>query len=564
MNIFTTLFLFFFLTITATLQAQYSLEWANNTGGTGYEHGYAVSTDTAGNVYTTGYFEGTVDFDPSMATFNLTVDGGRDVFIQKLDASGNFIWAKSMGGFSNDRPYDIVVDVAGNVYTTGQFRGTVDFDPGAAVFNLTPTGADDIFIQKLDVNGDFVWAKNMGQVGSNNGDAISVDANGNVYIAGSFQGTVDFDPGAGTTNLTAISGDYDTFFLKLDANGNFVWAKRMGNASRDVVNAIEVDASGNLYTTGSFFGTVDFDPGTGTQTMATTGVSVETYIQKLDSNGDLIWVKQLKSSNSYNRPYGLSLDASGNVYTTGIFADTMDVDPSAAVLNLAPNGLADAFIHKMDANGNFIWAKQVGQTGYAEGRAADIDAQGNIYTIGFFNDSIDLDPSSTTTLHGITNGRQDIFVQKLDSMGEFVWAHTMGGSGSDYGRDLSVSPSGDIYLAGYFFDTMTVALGPTTITLNGQGLSDVFVLKFAAPVTTNITALPALVNALTLFPNPAKEQVQLLGLEGAFQGQLLNVMGRKIRAINATTIQVGDLAPGIYYLQLQTGNQQYVERFIKS
>ncbi|MGC6468655.1 MAG: SBBP repeat-containing protein, partial [Chitinophagales bacterium] len=198
---------------------QANFEWAKSFGGTFDDQGYSIALDASGNVYTTGWFAGTVDFDPGAGTNNLTAQGSADVFVQKLDPLGNLIWAKSFGGTSADQGYSIALDASGNVYTTGRFRGTVDFDPGAGLATLTSAGSDDVFIQKLDPLGNLIWAKSFGGTSADYGYSIAVDASGNVYTTGYFQGTVDFDPGAGTNNLTA-QGNRDVFIQKLDPLGN--------------------------------------------------------------------------------------------------------------------------------------------------------------------------------------------------------------------------------------------------------------------------------------------------------------------------------------------------------
>ncbi len=133
-----------------SLNAQ-SLTWAKAMSGNANDIGYSIKTDASGNVYTTGYFQGTVDFDPSAGLANLTSVGGQDIFVSKLDVNGNFIWARAMGGISNDYALSIAIDAGGNVYTTGYFEGTADFDPSASVANLTSAGSGDIFISKLDI-----------------------------------------------------------------------------------------------------------------------------------------------------------------------------------------------------------------------------------------------------------------------------------------------------------------------------------------------------------------------------------------------------------------------------
>jgi len=204
--------------------------WGAQFGATNSTDGKAIATDASGNVYTAGGFLGTTDFDPGAGTFNLTSAGG-DVFISKLDASGNFIWAKKMGGSSADDMYAITLDDAGNVYTTGTFSGTADFDPGSGTFNLTG-GAQNfgVFVSKLDQSGNFVWAKKIelsdgGNSFENTPSSIKVDALGNVLIIGNFNIPADFDPGAGVFLLDPdISTSFisDIFILKLDASGNFI------------------------------------------------------------------------------------------------------------------------------------------------------------------------------------------------------------------------------------------------------------------------------------------------------------------------------------------------------
>jgi hypothetical protein len=153
-----------FLTCTLSLFAQPTFQWTIGIGGIGTDAvGVSNITSAGGDIYTTGYFSATVDFNPSIGVFNLNSVGNEDIFITKLDASGNFLWAKSIGGPFDDRVRCIATDNSGNIYITGDFLSpTVDFDPGAGVFNLNSIGAYDIFIVKLDSSGNFLWAKTIG------------------------------------------------------------------------------------------------------------------------------------------------------------------------------------------------------------------------------------------------------------------------------------------------------------------------------------------------------------------------------------------------------------------
>ncbi|HNE70377.1 MAG TPA: hypothetical protein PLE39_18480, partial [Anaerolineales bacterium] len=214
----------------------------------------------SGGIYTIGGFFDTADFDPGSNVFNLTSLGNNDIFVSKLNKDGSFAWAISIGSTGYlEYAHDVTLDASGNVYVIGTFGGTIDFNPGAEVFNMTSKGVHDVFILKLDENGNFVWAKSMsGADGNSKGEGTSIilDFSDNIYLTGSFSGVVDFDPGSGVHNLTSTPYGDNAFIVKLNGNGGFMWVKSMGVTvdgytfpsvnSRDIV----VDKNGNVYTAG--------------------------------------------------------------------------------------------------------------------------------------------------------------------------------------------------------------------------------------------------------------------------------------------------------------------------
>lgn len=391
------------------LDASGNFLWARAFGGDNDDVVKAICLDASGNIYTTGHFQGTVDFDPGNGVSKLTAtDFYDDIFVHKMDASGNFLWAKAFGGLEYDGGNFICVDSSGNVYTTGYFGETADFDPGAGSFMLTSTGANDLFVQKLDASGNFIWVKGLGGTLSDAGNSICVDATGNIYITGDFQGIVDFDPGAGVFNLNS-SGGRDIFICKLNASGNFLWAKGFGGTGNESAVAIRVDASGNIYSAGGFEGTVDFDPGSGMVALTSAGEH-DVFIQKMDASGNFIWAKAIGGKNAED-VHSLSVDATGNVYSTGIFYETADFDPGSGIANLSSAGSADIFVHKLDASGNFLWVRTFGDTAFDEANALCLDNTGNIYISGGFQGNMDFDPGSGTANLSST-GFSDIFVLK--------------------------------------------------------------------------------------------------------------------------------------------------------
>ncbi len=212
------------------------------------------------------------------------------VLCPSLIPSGNFVWAKRIsGGTSEDGGNSIAVNSIGNVTTTGYFTNTADFDPGNGTYNFT-ANYHDIFVSTLDASGNFLWAKQFARVSFTSSDfssgrSVALDATGNVYTTGYFTHIYDFDPGNGIYNLDSEVGGY-IFVSKLDPSGNFIWAKQMGGGSiaTDSGNSIAVDANGNVYTTGAFYYTADFDPGSGTFYLTASGVYADIFVSALDAS----------------------------------------------------------------------------------------------------------------------------------------------------------------------------------------------------------------------------------------------------------------------------------------
>ncbi|MGB1037859.1 MAG: SBBP repeat-containing protein, partial [Bacteroidia bacterium] len=463
--------LFFYFSVSA--QAP-SYEWTRQMGSSTYDYGFGVTADSQGNVITTGYYQGTVDFDPGSGTTNLISNGNYDVFIQKLDTGGNLLWAKSIGGSNGDYGYTVVTDDNENVYVSGRFKGTVDFNPGTGVFNLGGSGGTHIFILKLDSDGDFVWAKKMGGSLNDYGRSITYDGFGNIITTGYFSGTVDFDPNSGTHQL--ISFGYDVFVQKMDTSGNFIWAKHVGSSSSDYGRGIVTDKDGDVYVTGYFVGTCDFDPGTGTANLTSAG-GRDVFVLKLDSSGSYVWAKNMGgTSNDYGQ--SVVVDHQKNVYSTGYFEGTADFDPGTGTQNLVSSGLADIYIQKLDSNGDFSWVKHIGGTSGDFATYIAIDDYDHLYTTGYFWGSVDFDPGSGTT-NLVSAGGPDIFIQKLDNTGALKWAYRMGGTDYDQGQTIITHPDGYIYSTGFFRGTSDLEPSTGTSTFLSAGNNDVYVQKLS-------------------------------------------------------------------------------------
>ncbi|HRI59545.1 MAG TPA: hypothetical protein PK228_07470, partial [Saprospiraceae bacterium] len=245
--------------------------WAKQAGGTGFDSGDGIALDGSGNVHITGYFYGTADFDPGAGTANLSSAGDKDIFLAKYDASGNYIWTKRVGGTYTDIVNDIAVDGSGSVHITGYFYGTVDFDPGVGIVNLSSAGSTDMFLAKYGVYGNYESAINIGSTDVDRGYCIATGGNGRVYVGGAFAGTVDFDPGPGVATRTAASSTADLFIARygpIAVSGVILW-------QHDAATGVK-DATVNL--TGSATGSAGTD--VNGEFLITTGVSSGSFTLK--------------------------------------------------------------------------------------------------------------------------------------------------------------------------------------------------------------------------------------------------------------------------------------------
>ncbi|MGH1334827.1 MAG: SBBP repeat-containing protein [Aureispira sp.] len=593
--------------------------WAIGLGGTGTDDATAISSDKNGNLYITGSFRDTVDFDPSTTTVNLVANGNADIFVLKLDVNGNFLWVKQMGGIAFDEGNTITTDLQGNIYVAGRFNDSVDFDPNMGVVSFNAGNNSSSFIQKLDPSGNLVWAKSILGNSANEVFSIALDANNNVYTTGDFSGIIDFDPGVAIFNFTAIGGT-DIFIQKLNAVGDFEWAKQMGGIGLDEAHSITIDPSGNIYSLGRFNNTVDFDPGMGSVSLTSNG-SDDVYLQKLTANGDFIWVRGLGGS-SFDDGRSITTDATGHVYLVGHFTGVVDFDLGAGVFNVTATGNYDAFIQKIDSNANLIWVKNIGAVGNDLGRGVITDQANNVYFTGYYRDSVDFDPGSDS-LFLASAGDYDAFVEKLSacSVGRGVDAITTCNSytwsnGITYTSSNNTATDTLIGASLNGCDSivtldLTLAIVDTTVTLNGNVLTANAVGAsyqwidcntggaltggnnvsftpsnsgdYAVVITTqngcsirsncyNVTVIgveQVATNNFQIYPNPttgivfiSTPSTQELSIT------VLDVHGRVVLSkqwINqpTTTLELGQFPAGVYSISILTSTSQTITKLIK-
>ncbi len=458
------------------------------------DRGAAIAVDQFGNQYSTGYFRSKngivprpADFDPGPGVFPMwSYLGGRGIYVSKLDAEGNFVWAKQFEG-GDGYGTAITLDSIGDVYITGRFGGTLDFDPGPGVFNLTSKGEFDLYFVKLSSAGNLVWAKSIGGTGNDEGTSIELDKKGNVYLAGNFSRTVDFDPGPDSLLFTGAFFETGSFLAKFDNIGNLIWARNM-EVYGGLGTSMQVDVIGNSYFSSSFFYTADINPDLAGILYQTSRGQSDIFITKLDTAGHFVWGKAFGSSN-YDYPGKFRVDKkSGNIYISGSFQGDSLFDAQMGnllVKNASNNGKNDAFLLKMNSQGQFIWGLAIGDTSYDQAMDIRLTNDGHLYLAGSFQDSVDFDPGPAKFYVESKGAPDNTFILKLDTNRNFIRVLPILGKNYVFPESIFLDSLQNLYVTGWFYSgeppigPMDFDPGPGVFPLFASFLAseDIFVLK---------------------------------------------------------------------------------------
>jgi hypothetical protein len=305
--------------------------WARTWGGLGQASGSSVAIDGFDSIYVSGHYRNTVDFDPGAGIDEHTSVDEYDVYITKFQSSGSYQSVLVWGGEGHDKCSDITIDVLGNLYATGHFEETCDFDPGTAEVERDAGQSLDAYLSKFDSSGNFAWVRTWG--GDNYyddclGEGLTADGSGNVYVIGDFEGTMDFDPGGDADEHTS-NGGFDVFFSKFDTNGEFQWCNTWGEDYDDYGYSVAEGGSDFIY-------------------LATGRLRYGVY--KFDTGGNQIWERAF-TGNVYSGCYDVVIDKNEDIYVAGSFWYPRDFDPGPCRDVHVPNGLYDIFLWRILPNG---------------------------------------------------------------------------------------------------------------------------------------------------------------------------------------------------------------------
>ncbi|MCF0069547.1 SBBP repeat-containing protein [Dyadobacter sp. CY261] len=373
--------------------------------------GWDVALDSDSNIYVTGSFYGTTAFGETPQTST----GNIDVFIAKYNAEGVFQWIRSIGNTGYDEGRGIAVDSSGDVYVAGDYYGTVS----AGNMSVTSVGDADVFVAKYNTNGEAQWIRSVGSAGGERGHDLALDANGNVYVTGEFQGTGKFE-----TTIKQAAGEFDVFVLKYNTDGLFQWVQTAGGSQRETGYGIAADAiSGDVYVTGAYFGTTTFG-----NINKTSAGDADVFFAKYSSDGALQWMQSAGESDA-DVGRDVAIDGLGNIYVTG------------------QSGSSEGFLTKYTRDGGLQWGQSLKFN--SQGSGVSTDDHGNAYVLGF-----------------------DSAISKYNSDGVLQRAQFPRSTDYVSGWGIAATKSGKLYITGFYKGTIT--FGATSKT--AASAMDMFVI----------------------------------------------------------------------------------------
>lgn len=457
----------FCLSINFQLFAQ-NWDWAIHGGGTTSDKGNAIVTDANGFSYVTGYFNEAADFGP----FNMPLidEHSKEVFIAKIDPLGNYVWVQRGSNHYDDRGLGICLDPMGNVYVTGTCWGGIIF--GALNEYNSTAYTDQIFVLKLDNDGNFVWLRNAGNdSGDDHGQDVISDAAGNIYVTGFVSDYCFGNNGPSVAQFGSITvpvefGDSLGFIAKISNDGVWQWAHTFGGIDGERDHRLAIDNASNVYIAGGFYGNKMFGS---TNKISEGGVDI--FVAKYDSNGNFIYV-QTAGSELDDRANDVAVDINNDIYITGEFRDKVGFALDTINNNGGPNG-RDIFVAKMAQNGTWKWATKAGSNfGDERGGGITTNNKNNIFVTGQFKG--DANFGSSIALSSVSPDSVQIFVAAIDTLGKWKWAVQAGGQDDDErGNAISCDTSCNVYVTGYYRQNNTYG----SFTVPNFGGRDIFIAK---------------------------------------------------------------------------------------
>ncbi|HEY0261754.1 MAG TPA: T9SS type A sorting domain-containing protein [Chitinophagales bacterium] len=339
-----------------------NLLWLRLFGGSGEDKCFGTAVDAEDNIYLCGSFQNSMTVD----SFSAQSDGGTDLYILKLNASGDVIWLKTFGGSLDDAALSIGVNERQEVFVCGTFGGAMVFGDDT----LTTTSITQSYIGKLNRDGTVQWTKQFYSSGALTANTLTVLLNGTVAVAGYFSENMSID--TLTENVSYPS--YEVFLCELNDSGEPLWLQQAGGAYDNLTTKIASDAQDNIVLCGYISGFAQF----GNNSLTNAGYN-DPFIAKYDTSGNCLWARS-GGGTSLDFANGVAFDAQGNVYATGLYENAITFSGHT----IFGYDQRQAFMVSYDRNGNFRWLQDIGEAGTECGMGVNVDISGNVYVTGYY------------------------------------------------------------------------------------------------------------------------------------------------------------------------------------
>jgi gliding motility-associated-like protein len=444
-------------------------DWVVKGGGSLSDKATDVVMDGFGNTYVTGYYNEQAFFGGILTPFSFA--HSKEVFIAKIDPNGTYLWVKNGINYYDDRGLGMCLDENDNIYITGTCWGSITF--GSLFAALPSQYTDNIFILKLDSNGNFIWLDVVGtDVGDDHGNDVASDKNGNIYLTGFISSFCFGANGPSTAEFgsitTASTNDTLAFLAKITTAGAWQWVKTFDGEDQQKDNRVAVDELGNPYVVGGFRNTVNF----GANTLTTSG-GQDAFITKYDANGNHLFARS-GGGVLDDRADGIAIGSDQHVYITGEFKDRAGFGLDSVNNNGGPSG-RDIFVARMDYNGIWSWVKKAGSSsGSDRGTAITTNNKHNIFVSGQFrgNASFGGDINIDAGLDSV-----QAFVAAIDTLGKWRWVLQGGGASEDRGTSVFADSNCNLVTCGYYVGAASF----DNLNLVGNIKKDIFVGKIGDP-----------------------------------------------------------------------------------
>lgn len=516
----------------------------------------AMDIDNDANIIIGGQFWGNGDF--RNGDFEEITQGGYDAFIQKIDSNGVLVWSQFYGTAGEDGIRCITHTNSNEIILSGVYSGTVDLNFGEGEFLVSSNGEYDFFVLKLAENGDFLWAKTFGSIGFEHATAIHVDRFGDILLTGEFDFSFDSDPGLGVNWLNSSGAISDVFLIKLDSNGNFLWDKTIYSNGEDRASAVKSDTNGNVFSIGDFSSVVQFEG----FSLANTNGFEDIFIQKLDKNGNYVWTKTIGGL-GYDTPLGLEIDSNQDLIVVGSFWSNVNFDPGQTDTTLNSAGGFDSFVMKLDNDGNLMWISQLPSNQNLIVKDVAVDRYNNIYTFGDFTSSLTLIPGETMLSE---SQLQDCFILKQDPNGVKLWTEFVESDYQSRSYRIKVDSTYNVYGLGTYNEIGNFMGSMSDSILKSKG-NDLFLFRLGNQVD-HINWRTFANEGFSVYPNPSTEGIYIIQeMQSQITISIYDYAGRICRILDteqtSSYIDISSLSNGVYLVIIKKADEFFTKKVVK-